>query len=209
LSALTLLPDLEPAPAADQAVTWKPIPEWPTHETSTDGRVRRIPWLDAQGCLHLGGELAQSPDKRKGKGYLYATLRDGDRRRKAHVAVLVLEAHRELKPGPEYEACHGNGIRTDNRLCNLRWDTKEANLAQMWEERRERHQDAGSVAGGVFAQDGACRSAALQRHGRAAAHGTGSPPIPHLFPSQSASVQPSPSTVGSPFRALRSLLRAA
>jgi hypothetical protein len=116
---------------------WADIPGWP-HQASTHGRIRRKPWRDAQDCLHLGGELAQCPDKRKGKGYLYATLRDGQRRRKGHVAVLVLEAHRKPKPGPGYEACHGNGIRTDNRLCNLRWDTKEANLAQMWEERRSR-----------------------------------------------------------------------
>jgi hypothetical protein len=94
--------------------------------------------LDAEGRLRLGGILPQFPDKRPGKGYLYVMLRDGQRRRKAPVAVLVLEAHRELRPGAGYEACHGPAGRTENHLWNLRWDTKAANLAEMWESRRER-----------------------------------------------------------------------
>jgi hypothetical protein len=177
---------------------WADIPEWP-HEAHEDGRVRRKPWRDADGCLHLGGEVAQCPDKRKGKGYLYVTLRDGPRRRKAHVAVLVLEAHRKPKPGPGYEACHNNNNRTDNRLCNLRWDTKEANLAQMWEERRARQADTAAAAetpdtcpGGYLPR---MRRPALPVSDRVrghAAHGTGSPPIPHLFLSQSGPVQPLP-----------------
>jgi hypothetical protein len=32
------------------------------------------------------------------------------------------------------EACHANGARDDNRLANLRWDTRAANAAD-----RERH----------------------------------------------------------------------
>lgn len=28
-----------------------------------------------------------------------------------------------------FEACHNNGIRTDNRLENLRWDSKSGNMA--------------------------------------------------------------------------------
>jgi hypothetical protein len=186
---------------------WADLPGWP-HEVSEDGRVRRKPWRDADGCLHLGGEVAQCPDKRKGKGYLYATLRDGQRCRKAHVAVLVLEAHRGLKPGPEYEACHGNGIRTDNRLCNLRWDTKAANLAEMWEERRQRQADTDTAA----ETPETCPQARLPRRRDAALpvparvrrngpHGTGSTPSSSSFPSVSTSVQP--------LRSLRTLFRQA
>ncbi len=45
-----------------------------------------------------------------------------------HVQRLVLEAF--VGPCPHgHEACHGNGIRTDNNLSNLRWDTRKGNMA--------------------------------------------------------------------------------
>lgn len=45
-----------------------------------------------------------------------------------HVQRLVLEAF--VGPCPYgHEACHGNGIRTDNNLNNLRWDTRKENMA--------------------------------------------------------------------------------
>jgi hypothetical protein len=31
------------------------------------------------------------------------------------------------EPHKGQEACHNNGVKTDNRLCNLRWDTRHAN----------------------------------------------------------------------------------
>ncbi len=62
-------------------------------------------------------------------GYPAVCLGTGDsstRRRLVH--RLVLEAF--VGQCPEgMEACHGNGIRTDNRLENLRWDTRLSNHA--------------------------------------------------------------------------------
>ena len=66
LSAPSLL---QREPATVTAEGWRQIPDWP-YEASDLGRVRRIPWLDDDGCLHIGGEVALCPDKRKGKGYL-------------------------------------------------------------------------------------------------------------------------------------------
>ncbi|MGO1563156.1 MAG: HNH endonuclease signature motif containing protein [Actinomycetaceae bacterium] len=59
-------------------------------------------------------------------GYAQATL--AHRRSVTYRLVhrLVLEAF--IGPCPEgMEACHNNGNRTDNRLENLRWDTRLAN----------------------------------------------------------------------------------
>jgi len=50
----------------------------------------------------------------------------------------VLEAHDRPKPLVELEACHGNGVRTDNHSTNLRWDTKAANRADMLRHQAER-----------------------------------------------------------------------
>lgn len=45
-----------------------------------------------------------------------------------HVHRLVLEAF--VGPCPvENEGCHYNGIKTDNRIENLRWDTRKGNMA--------------------------------------------------------------------------------
>lgn len=121
---------LTAAPAACcEDEKWDLIPDWPHHEASSCGRVRMLDHLGADGRLRLGGILPQFADKRPGKGYLYVMLRDGARHRKAAVAVLVLEAHRGLRPGPGYEACHNHGVRTDNHLSEIRWDTKKANRA--------------------------------------------------------------------------------
>lgn len=117
-------------PVCCEDETWKSLPGWP-HEASTCGRVRSLTRLDMDGRLRLGGILAQCPDKRKGKGYLYVNLRDGKRHRRVHVAVVVLEAHRSLRPGKGWEASHLYGVRTDNHLPGLAWETREQNLARI------------------------------------------------------------------------------
>jgi hypothetical protein len=197
-----------------------PIPGWP-HEASTCGRVRSIDRLGADGIWQLGAMLPAQPDKRPGKGYLYYDLRDGRRRRRIPAAVAVLEAHDKPRPGPGYEACHGNDIRTDNHWLNLCWDTKAANLAKMWEQRRraaeETLTDAGPdlskirllcqeskvTRGGVTS---ACvSSASVKLTGSKAQEGPRSNPV---FPSHPLSVRPSLSTIRTSFRSLRSLGRA-
>lgn len=188
---------LAPAdPACCDGEEWKPVPGWP-HEASTCGRVRAVDRVDGNGVWRLGGLLPQHPDQRRGKGYLYGTLRDGARRRKAPVAVLVLEAHRGLRPLPGWQACHGPGGRTDNHLANLRWDSREANLAEMWEGRRAVTAPPGDVTDPAFPQDSAVRAAS--RHGVTGdgLHGTGSFCLPPNFPFHSLSVK----------RALRALTR--
>jgi len=50
-----------------------------------------------------------------------------------HVHRLVLLAFRGPCP-PGHQCCHGNGVRTDNCLENLRWDTLSNNQAD-----RKRH----------------------------------------------------------------------
>lgn len=59
-------------------------------------------------------------------GYLQLTLGDGGKGRRYYVHRLVLEAF--VGPAPEgHEACHNNGVPSDNRLENLRWGTRGEN----------------------------------------------------------------------------------
>lgn len=67
-------------------------------------------------------------------GYLQIHLRDIDRRKRATtVHRAVLEAFAGPCP-PGMECCHIDGVRSNNSIANLRWDTKSHNAAD-----RDRH----------------------------------------------------------------------
>lgn len=191
--------------------TWKPLPGWP-HEISTCGRGRSIDRLGGDGIWRLGAPLPPQLDKRPGKGYGYFDLRDGKRRRRIPVAVAVLEAHDKPRPGPGYEACHLNDIRTDNHRANLDWDTRAANLARMWEQRRLRQADTGTAP----ETPETCLGGRLPRWLRPAlpvstrvrgnaSQGTGSLLSAQDFPSVLLPVQPSLCTLRTLFLTLRTL----
>jgi hypothetical protein len=140
---------LEPSPegARYTAEEWRPLPGWRS-EVSSLGRVRTPMWIDGDGCLHVSRILAQSLDE---DGYPYVTLHDGGRRRKARVHCLVLEAHVGPRPSRSHQACHWNGVRTDNRKCNLRWGTRpdqEEDKRRHRQERRERERPRPTVGVG-------------------------------------------------------------
>jgi len=112
-----------------QKETWKPIPGFEgKYEVSDLGRVKSLPRTIQRGGHNYrirGQILKQTPDK---AGRLLVGLYPGSvRRGKLHfVHRLVLEAF--VGPRPEgMVCCHHNDVSTDNRLCNLRWDTMSAN----------------------------------------------------------------------------------
>jgi len=92
---------------------WQPVPGSDgQYEVSNRGRV----WSNRTNRL-LRLSVANT-------GYHQVNLGGSVR----HVQRLVLEAF--VGPCPYgHEACHGNGIRTDNNLSNLRWDTRKGNMA--------------------------------------------------------------------------------
>lgn len=97
---------------------WRPVAGWDgLYEVTSDGRVRGA---KRQGTS--GAEL--SPIQTN--GYHKVCLYRGRSRRSVWVHRLVLEAH--AGPAPDgMIACHANGIRSDNRIENLRWDTPAEN----------------------------------------------------------------------------------
>jgi hypothetical protein len=103
---------------------WRPIPGYEgTHEVSSLGRVRVLDRLDAAGHRRRGKVLKPRPIN--GAHLMVVLYRNGSRR-DAMVHRLVLEAF--VGPQPEgAEGCHWNDDPTDNRLENLRWDTRSAN----------------------------------------------------------------------------------
>lgn len=96
---------------------WLPIPGFETVYSVSDlGRVRR----DRTGRV-LKGSAA-------GIGYRKVILCCSGVTAHRYVHEIVLEVFVSPRP-PGQEACHGNGRRDDNRLSNLRWDTRKNNHA--------------------------------------------------------------------------------
>jgi len=113
---------------------WLAVPDWTGYEVSSRGGVRSVERKLTDGRTAGGVLLKLMPDK---DGYLYVTLSVGNRRRRVHVAVLVLEAF--VGPCPEgCEACHGNGRRKDCRRINLRWGTRPENRQDREKHRQQR-----------------------------------------------------------------------
>lgn len=93
------------------------------YEVSDRGRVRSLDRLDVRGTKRKGRVLSPAPVT---SGHLQLRLGGRPRNRQARVHVLVLEAFVGPRPSGQ-DACHNNGDPTDNRLSNLRWDTKSSN----------------------------------------------------------------------------------
>jgi len=97
-------------------VEWREIKRFKRYDVSNDGRVRS--WVSGSPKL-----LSRQTTK---LGYKSIGLRLNKKMVVRFVHVLVLEAFVGLRP-KGYQTCHNNGVRDDNRLENLRWDTVKNN----------------------------------------------------------------------------------
>lgn len=95
---------------------WRTITDYPMYEVSDAGEVRR-----------KGSKKPLKPFVDRLQEYARVTLyRDGEKRRKVMVHVLVMEAFvGRKKEGMEID--HINTDRSDNRLSNLRYVTPKEN----------------------------------------------------------------------------------
>lgn len=118
--------------------SWKPIPGWkgfyeahPTGAVRSVDRVIRIldPWGRRRIRRFKGRKLRPSSLK---CGYLTVAL-SRPKKKPVHFYVhsLILRTFRG-KPKEKHECCHNNGVRHDNSLSNLRYDTRRNNA-------RDRH----------------------------------------------------------------------
>ena len=99
---------------------WKVIKDFPLYQVSNLGRVKTTKRFGSSGGL-LKLIVGST-------GYHYVTLRTKPRRKFATVHRLVLTAFRGECPS-NMNARHLDGIRTNNRLENLKWDTLQNNEA--------------------------------------------------------------------------------
>lgn len=106
-------------------------------EVSDRGRIRSLDRISevAASCdgrraytRSFKGRILKGKINPRDGGYLDIPLNGGGKVRNAKVHHVVLEAF--VGPMPAgMECCHGNNDPMDNRLVNLRWDTRLANHA--------------------------------------------------------------------------------
>jgi hypothetical protein len=108
-------------------VEYRQVIGWPGYRIGDNGEVQSL-WKRSIGRWVLGNLWHSLKGGTDRDGYAKVILCRQGQRRHARVASLVLEAF--VGPAPRGMAvAHNNGIRNDNRLCNLRWATQKDNCA--------------------------------------------------------------------------------
>ncbi|WP_390623416.1 NUMOD4 domain-containing protein [Subtercola endophyticus] len=114
---------------------WKAVPGFMgRYEVSDLGRIRSF------AKSKSGRVRSLTPNS---QGYLIVDLWSGNRPTTHRVNRLVLRAF-QGEPIDGAEACHNNGDRLDNRLNNLRWDTRLENMRDI--RRHGTHENARKTA---------------------------------------------------------------
>jgi hypothetical protein len=106
---------------------WREIGGYPAYEVSDQGRIRSKRREVTKGVRQVLPErfLRLRP---VGNGYRAVSLCKDGVARNYYVHALVLRAFVGEAP-PNTEACHYDGDKTNNKLSNLRWDTRSSNRA--------------------------------------------------------------------------------
>ena len=115
-----------------QQEIWKDVEGWEgQYQVSNFGNIRSLDksvktWYGSRVCK---GKILL-PFKSKW-GYLIATFSNKQKHQKYSVHQLVAKA---FIPNPQNkpDVNHINGIKTDNRLENLEWATKQENIGHSW-----------------------------------------------------------------------------
>jgi len=104
---------------------WRAIPGYEgAYEVSDQGRVRSLERLNARGRRQQAKML--SP-RRTTRDHLAVAMYSDAQRADFQVHALVLMVF--VGPCPDgLEGCHRNDDPSDNRLTNLRWDTRSSNV---------------------------------------------------------------------------------
>lgn len=102
----------------EKPVEYRDIKGFPGYRVGNDGsawRKHRLEWKRMKGRIV--------------SGYRYINLSSaGNKQVSISIHRLVLSAFIGQCPDG-MQCCHNNGIKTDNRVANLRWDTPKANQA--------------------------------------------------------------------------------
>jgi hypothetical protein len=111
------------------AVEYREIPGFPGYRAGSDGSVwtkRKRGPVTSNNSLKEWRLMKQTLSSRD--GYLAVGLAVNGKQYCRQVQRLVALAFIGPMP-PGFHTCHNNSVRTDNRACNLRYDTPAGNIA--------------------------------------------------------------------------------
>ena len=105
---------------------WRTIKDFPDYAVSTNGRVKRIKATKKNS--YVGRILKPYLSGRK---YLRVLLSSPKYKKHKAIQHLVLETF--ISPRPESKECnHKDGIKDNDRLSNLEWNTPKENTHHAW-----------------------------------------------------------------------------
>lgn len=102
---------------------WVPAYAWPEYAVSSKGRVKRV--AGGRGT-RAGHVLSQRTNR---DGYACVTLYRLNKKKGFLVNRLVCAAFYGPPPEGDYHAAHIDGDKSNNRMSNVRWATRQENEA--------------------------------------------------------------------------------
>lgn len=107
---------------------WRDIKDYEgLYQISNYGRVRSLTRTDSLGRIWKGKIRTAWFPKGKDKHYPSIMLSKNSKKTRRELHRLVLEAF--VGPCPDgLEGCHQDGDKKNNKLDNLRWDTRQGNF---------------------------------------------------------------------------------
>ncbi|MFQ5769055.1 MAG: HNH endonuclease signature motif containing protein [bacterium] len=110
----------------------KEIPNFPGYWADIDGNIwsskKRVKSQKSnKGWININKPIKKLTYVMNTSGYLQVGLHKKGKFIVERIHRLILETFVGTCP-QDMECCHGNGIRTDNRLENLRWGTRADNI---------------------------------------------------------------------------------
>lgn len=120
---------------------WKDIPGFPNYQVSNIGRVRNAGYWLEHGCRG-GGVVRQyyppkilKPEVSRKFGHQRVYLSNGESKKRFMVHALVMLAFNGPCP-IGMEVCHNDGDPSNNRVGNLRYDTRQENQRDKFRMKR-------------------------------------------------------------------------
>lgn len=119
---------IDPGQRGGVAETWKPVVGFEdTYSVSSLGRIRR----DVDGSRTYAGKILKPMTNTN--GYSYVFLCRKPRRINARIHAIVAAAFIGERPDG-LQINHKNGVKSDNRLCNIEYATPRENIVHSYNE---------------------------------------------------------------------------